>query len=173
MFFAFLSMTLFPGGVILYFLEKGHSHMAPDRIVSYIRRSFKGLNLFHPSQLVDRMNSVKNVTAEYMDFTAENSCMFEGWGKLLTCCLHDIPYLREINGYTRSHFFEFRNGLLEIRNTHEEPILYTHSYVINSETGLYSEVDAHSCGKFMETLIFRDGKSFGNATVSDIRISGD
>jgi hypothetical protein len=56
MFFALLSLTLFPDGVTLFFLLPGHSHMAPDRVVSWLRKSIKGRDIFHPEGLIAAMN---------------------------------------------------------------------------------------------------------------------
>ena len=67
MFFALLSMTLYPEGVVLLFLVAGHSHMAPDRTVSWLRKSLAGQQLFLPRQFIDAFNSVRSVEAEFVD----------------------------------------------------------------------------------------------------------
>lgn len=165
-------MTLFPEGVVLYFLEKGHSYIAPDRVVSHCRKSFKGKDLYIPQHLVDCMNSIKNVTAEHLDYTADNRFMFEGWEDLFTCCLHRIPYLPALGGYTKSLFFDIRNGLLNIRSTHDSPILYTHAFVTNT-AGDYTEEASRLCGAYLQGLIFLNNKSFETATTNDIRLRSE
>jgi hypothetical protein len=57
MFFSFLSM-LFYKKIVLHYLESGHSHMAPDRVVSHVKKSLGKNNHFLPQQLIGRMNSV-------------------------------------------------------------------------------------------------------------------
>jgi hypothetical protein len=171
MFFAFLSMTLFPAGVILYFLEKGHSHMAPDRTVGHCRRSFRGSNHWIPDHLVAKMNSVDNIFAEHLDYTAEIPCMFEGWNELFQIAKFiPIPYLKEAHGYTRSHCFEFKNGSLTISFTHQTESTHTHHYVKDSMTLQYTEEAAKMAGQAVLSLLFRDGKTWEDATMKDVRI---
>jgi hypothetical protein len=170
MFFAFLSMTLFPDGVILYFLEKGHSHMAPDRTVGHCRRSFKGNNHWIPDHLVDKMNSVKNLFAEHLDYTAEIPCMFEGWDEVFNLAeFIPIPYLKEAHGYTKSHCFEFNNGLLTISYTHQTNPIFIHKYVVDRSDLEYKVEAVRIAAQTVLRLLFRDGKTWENATIMDIR----
>ena len=173
MFFAFLSMTLFPGGVILLFLEKGHSRMVPDRVTANCRAAFKGDDHYLPQHLVAKMNTVKNIKAEYIDYTDESSFIFEGWDDLFHDNLDSIPYLKNLHGYTSSHFYEFKMGQLEIRFTHESEVLYRHAYVKDPNTSLFTEESAKICGDHLMSLIFKPGKNFTNAAYNDIRIHSE
>lgn len=172
MFFAFLSMTLFPGGVVLYYLEKGHSHMAPDRTTSHCRKSFQGSNHYIPQQLVDCMNGIANVEAVYIDYTAERPFMYAGWDNLFEAYFHNIPYLQTMHGYTQAHFYEFRNGLLYIRVSHNEEIIYTHAFVTSPVTGQYDADAAEVCAEKLLSEVFKNGKNFGDAKHEDLRIRG-
>lgn len=170
MFFAFLSMTLFPSGVILYFLEKGHSHMVPDRSCGHCRRSFKGGNHYIPAHLVDKINSVRNLSAEHLDYLAEIPCMFEGWDEVFKAAQFiPIPYLKETHGYTKSHCFEFKNGLLTISFTHQTEPLYTHKYVVDPVDLQYTEDAARMASEKVISVLFRNGKTWETATIEDVR----
>ena len=172
MFFAFLSLTLFPEGVILLFFEKGHSRNICDRVTGNCRISFMGMNFYIPQEMVDRMNTIKNVFAEYVDFLDPESFMFEGWDELFRSCMDPIPYLSALHGYTSSHFYEFKKGLLKIRYTFESEVLYTHAYVRDPTTGTYTDEAATSCGDKLLDLVFKNDANFENATYQDIRLQG-
>lgn len=58
MFMALLSLTFYKK-VVLHFLVSGHSHMCPDRVVSHAKRSIGVANIFEPSGLVDKINTVR------------------------------------------------------------------------------------------------------------------
>ena len=60
MFMAFLSMTLYKR-VIHYFLTSGHSHMYADRAVSHVKRSFGVNYLYLPSEMVEKINTIRSV----------------------------------------------------------------------------------------------------------------
>ena len=77
MFMAFLSMTLYRR-VVCHLLISGHSHMCPDRVVSHVKKSFGINNLYLPSQMVDRINTIKSVTAEFMDHSDPLRPLFTG-----------------------------------------------------------------------------------------------
>ena len=175
MFFAFLSLTLFPGGVILYFLEKGHSHMAPDRTVGHCRQSLKGANHWIPEHFVSKISNVNNVFAEHLDYNGIIPCMFEGWDELFSAAnFIRIPYLNQIQGYTKAHCFEFRKGLLSISMDHETQPVHVHAYIKDpSKESMYMSYTieaALKAGQAVMTLLFQDGKTWDDATMEDVRI---
>ena len=86
MFFALLSMTLYSEGVVLLFLVAGHSHMAPDRTVSWLRKSLQKKNVYLPQQFVDAFNSIGSVEAEFIDHDNPNRMIFEQWEEILSSC---------------------------------------------------------------------------------------
>ena len=110
-FFAMLSIVFPFQRVMLLFLVSGHSHMNPDRVVSWVRSSLKkGANdadlgnLYVPHQYVEKMNSVKSVEATFWDHLQPDKPMYEGWGEIMSSCLH------EVSNYTSNHCFEFYDG---------------------------------------------------------------
>ena len=58
-----LRSVLFYDRIALNYLLPGHSHMAADRVVSWIRRSLGKSNIYVPSQLFDKVNAIKKVSA--------------------------------------------------------------------------------------------------------------
>ena len=82
MFMAFLSMTLYER-VVCHYLISGHSHMCPDRVVSHVKRSFGVQNLFLPNQMVECINTIKSVTAQFLDHDDPLRPLHVGWDKLL------------------------------------------------------------------------------------------
>ena len=77
MFMAFLSMTLYMR-VICHFLISGHSHMCPDRVVSHVKRSFGVNNLYLPSEMVEKINTIRSVKAEFIDHNDPSRPVFSG-----------------------------------------------------------------------------------------------
>lgn len=60
--------------------------MCPDRVVSHVKRSFGTNNLYLPSQMIDKMNSVTSVTGEFLDHTDENRPLFCGMSSIRREC---------------------------------------------------------------------------------------
>jgi hypothetical protein len=127
MFMAFLSMTLYKR-VICHFLVSGHSHMCPDRVVSHVKKSFGVADLFHPSQMIQRMNSIKSVDAVWLDHNDPTRPLFCGWDTVLKEHMKAIPSVKD-GGYTKNHFFEFADGQVVARDTVASDIKFTHTYV--------------------------------------------
>lgn len=169
MYYALLSMTLFPDGVTLLFLVKGHSHMLPDRVTSWLRQSIKKMNLYSPPEVVERFNSVKSVTAEYIDYRSPDAPMHQGWDNLLQGHFREIPYLKDIGGYTSCHLFEFHKGVLRISKSGGMPVYYEHNYVA-SRDGSSGEEAVTQCKNSIEQILFKNDKTFNNATMEDIRL---
>ena len=127
MFMAFLSMTLYKR-VVCHYLISGHSHMCPDRVVSHVKRSFGVQNLFHPNEMVECINTIKSVTAQFLDHNDPARPLHVGWDKLLKDNMSPIPSMQG-GGYTKAHFFEFNKGEASIRDTVDKEIKYVHTFV--------------------------------------------
>ena len=171
MFFAMLSMTAFPGGVVLFFLEKGHSRMPCDRAIAHCRISFKGSNSFLPLHLVELMNGVKNLQADLLDYTDPNALMLEGWEEFFRTEFRPIPYLKTLHGYTKFHCYEFNQGLLHIRFSHTGDVKHTHAFVVDDDAK-YSKAKAGEAAANLLSQLFKNGKDFDSATPADVRIRG-
>ena len=101
-FFAMLSLTWYPGGVNLLFLLPGHSHMACDRVVGWMRKAVSKQNHYHPSQIVAAVNGVQNVEASFLDHNDPlASLMLCNWDTILDGHLTTIPYVQSMGGYTK------------------------------------------------------------------------
>jgi hypothetical protein len=107
MFFALLSMTLYPDGVTLLFLCAGHSHMAPDRTVSWLRKSLANKNLYLPTQFVEAFNTIRSVEAEFIDHLDPDRMIYERWEESLNAHFAPIPAIKD-GGYTKYHFLSFK-----------------------------------------------------------------
>lgn len=77
MFMALLSITFYKR-VICHYLISGHSHMCPDRVVSHVKKSFGTNNLYLPSHMIEKMNTVKSVTGEFFDHLDSERPLFCG-----------------------------------------------------------------------------------------------
>ena len=168
MFFALLSMTLYTEGVTLSFLTSGHSHFIPDRVTGNIKQSLKNRNIFCPEELLDTINTVKNVEAKFLDHRDAKVHIFMGWEKLLNAHFTEIPQLPKIGGYTSCYFFHFKNGKLSIRKSLQEEVCYVHQYV-TGPTGECTQSDIERCVASLQSHLFLNKKTFLNATVEDVR----
>jgi len=78
MFFCFLSITLYDK-VVAHYPVSGHSHMPPDKTCSHAKRALGKENLFHPHDMILRMNKVYSVMASYLDHTKKDCPFFDSW----------------------------------------------------------------------------------------------
>ena len=178
MYFALLSMTLYPEGVVLLFLFAGHSHMAPDRTVSWLRKSLNNRQVYLPGQFVEAFNTISSVEAEFIDHTDSNRMCFERWEEILKAHFAPIPTIKD-GGYTQFHFFEFKNGVLTMRHNPESIVAHTHVYVQRasyshqqgSSTDQSYALLVQQCLTSVERHLFYPGKSFANATAQDINVT--
>ena len=174
MFFALLSMTWYPEGVSLLYLLPGHSHMACDRVVSWLRKKLKGDNLFLPEHFVQRFNAIPSVRAEFIDHRDTNRLMFRNFEPILKRHMVTIPPIPG-GGYTRFYSFEFKRGVLTMRKAADSAVEFTHSYVQGlsgkDDDTTYDELLAR-CVASLAAHLFRYGKTFSNASVADIAIGG-
>jgi len=66
MFYALLSL-LFYDKVALLFLIPGHSHNQADCVVAWCRNKMRAQNLYTPNVIVSKLNTIKSVSAEFLD----------------------------------------------------------------------------------------------------------
>jgi hypothetical protein len=173
MFFALLSMTLYREGVVLLFLCAGHSHMAPDRTVSWLRKSLTKKQVFLPEEFLEAFNSVRSVVGEFINHNDSGRMIFERWEEILKAHFAPIPAIKD-GGYTQFHFFEFRNGVLNMRHHPESTVEHTHVYLQRrNKYGIDSthELLVERCLKSLERHLFYPGKTFANATPQDIDVT--
>jgi hypothetical protein len=56
MFYALLNLVIYSKKTVIHFLKSGHSHMLPDRVHSWSKRSLRQKDIYHPFVLADCMN---------------------------------------------------------------------------------------------------------------------
>jgi hypothetical protein len=66
-FASFLTLSGFYERVLLIYFIPRHSHMVADRVVAWVKRSLGKENIFLPSDIIEKMNTVKGVKAEFID----------------------------------------------------------------------------------------------------------
>jgi hypothetical protein len=103
-FACFLSMTLCPG-VLLVFYKTGHSHMMADRVVAWCRKYTRGVNLYNGDEMVDCWNKVKSVNAQFISHEDPKRPFHVRWESVLGKYLKKLP-----TGFTNNHCFEFFEG---------------------------------------------------------------
>ena len=174
-FFALLSLTWYPDGVSLLYLLPGHSHMACDRVVGWIRKAIGKAQHFLPSHLATAMNNVANVEAEFLDHAdPRGSMMLCNWAPILDNNLRSIGPLPAIKGYTKQYFFEFNNGLLTMRKEPTSDVVATHDYLGTEHGGPNQPTRAEcklACVRGLEGTLFTEQKTFETATVADVRVA--
>lgn len=112
---AFLSLCFYESVTSIY-LKAGHSHMKPDVVVAWTRNALSGLNVYTPQDIIDIVNKVISITAEFLDHNSPSRPFFINWGAFLDKYLSDLPA-----GFTSYYFFEFRNGTVSARRLANTP----------------------------------------------------
>ena len=116
-----LLSLLFYKHVDLIFLIPGHSHMHPDRVTGWCRRSCAGRNLYTPDAIATRCNTVKGISAEVLKPDDDCKPFRVGFQDFLNKHFVDMPA-----GFTQHYFFEFTNGWVFYRHlldTREEDVV--------------------------------------------------
>ena len=72
MMFSLLCVLGIYSGINVHFLEAGHSHGSPDVAVAHAKRPLKK-NYNVPEEIVDTMNTVEGIHANYIDFRDANT----------------------------------------------------------------------------------------------------
>ena len=101
-----LSIILFYDVISLNFLIPGYSHMAADRVVSWVRRSVEKNNVYVLEQLFEKVNRIKNTNAaDALKFKFYKGCL----GIL-------SKYFKKIHtDYTKYYYFELNGGVYRIK----------------------------------------------------------
>jgi len=163
MFFCFLSVTLYDK-VVAHYPVSGHSHMPPDKTCLHAKRALGKENLFHPHDMLLRMNKVYSVMASYLDHTKKDCPFFDSWDIVFNDVMKPIPNIGG-GGYTSCHFFEFEKGEVKMKrmcNTDDDDII-VHKFM--------REDTVEPFKKILLSRIFREGVNFSNATCSDILLT--
>lgn len=108
--------------------------MMPDRVVSHIKRSFGANDLYLPSEMIEKMNTVNSVNGEFIDHNDDTRQIYMGWEKILKDQFVPIPAID--NGYTKNHFYEFSDGQVSIRHLVGSEIKHVHDYLIKGSEGI-------------------------------------
>lgn len=106
----FLSMSFYKKVLIVYLIP-GHSHMIADRVVAWAKRSLGVENLYVPTQIVNKMNSVKGIKATFLDHSSSTRPAYTGFKAMLDKYIKDLPPL-----FTSNYVFEFTEG--KVRTQH-------------------------------------------------------
>ena len=172
-FFALLSLTFFPDGVTLLYLLPGHSHMACDRVVGWLRKAIGKTDHYLPQQLVAAMNNVANVEAEFLDHSDPLSSMMTcNWSTVLDNHLRSIGPLPKIGGFTKQYFFEFKQGLLTKQKEATSEIVAVHDYLGTDHGGPGQPTRAACCSacvRALEAVLFKGDATFSGRASRGIR----
>ena len=163
MFFTLLSLTLFPSGVALLYLVGEHSHLCNDRVTGQCKRSLKGKDLFLPEDFVSTINQTKGIDCELLSYTDPDRPMWTGFSTLFKKYFKDLPASNAPGGYTKHHFFEWKNGILSVRDRVGGDVIYTHDYLKGVE-------DRSSVMDKLLAELLGPGKSLFDASISNIKL---
>ena len=103
---AFLSMTFYELVLIIYLIP-GHSHMLPDRVVAWVKKSLKRLNLYSPHDIIKIINTINTVTGRFIDHQSNIRPTYSNWSQFL-----DKHIINLESGFTGDYVFEFKNGVV-------------------------------------------------------------
>jgi hypothetical protein len=109
-----LLSLLFYTKVVVHFNHSGHTHLINDVTVAHAKTALKKQNVYHPSVVAELMNSVSDVSVEFIDHNDEECYFKTGWESLLDDHMPDLKATMIVGGYTSCHFFEFTNGVVNI-----------------------------------------------------------
>jgi hypothetical protein len=70
--FSLLSVIGLYEGIVLHYLEAGHSHGIPDVGLAHAKRPLNNSNYMVPEEIVQEMNTVEGINASYIDFRNAN-----------------------------------------------------------------------------------------------------
>jgi hypothetical protein len=95
--FSLLTVIGLYEGIILHYLEPGHSHGTPDVGVAHAKQSLKNDNYMVPEEMVRDMNTVDGINATYIDFRNASICdnkdyvFRSGWDQVMTSYVSNLP----------------------------------------------------------------------------------
>ena len=71
-FFSLLVVIGLYEGIVLHYLEAGHSHGSPDCGLAHAKRPLNNNDYMVPEEIVQEMNTVEGIDASYIDFRKAN-----------------------------------------------------------------------------------------------------
>ena len=148
--------------IVICFLTKGHSHMQPDRVTAWCKRTLRGEQLYSGPELVSKMNTCGSVEATYLDYTndAVTLPLWDTWEDVLDKSgIFRIPAIPN-GGYTQYAVYEFGQGRMSMRLTYDSEVAHE---VPMYATGTKSVVAAKAL-----QLLFGAGKTLDNVTARDV-----
>ena len=110
MFDCWLSLCFYERVLVLYLIP-GHSHMMADRVVAWVKGAIQHKDLFVPSELVNAINEVKGITADFLSHSDPERECWKEWGKFLGKYLKKMPA-----GFTHNYVFEFHQGTVTMKH---------------------------------------------------------
>jgi len=105
----FLSMSFYERVLVIYLIP-GHSHMLPDRVVSWVKKTLNIRNVYSPEEIIDCMETVRGVAPTFLDHRDPNRAAYTGWAPLLDKYIKNLPAL-----FTKNYIFEFYNGKVRMQ----------------------------------------------------------
>ena len=112
---SFFAMSFYEKVLIIYLIP-GHSHMIADRVVAWAKKALSHLNLYSPQDIVERMNAVKGMKANFIDHEVVTRPCYNGWEQLFNRHLKNLPA-----NFTSNYVFEFSNGRLRMQHLVNTP----------------------------------------------------
>ena len=126
---------LFYSKVVAHYNQSGHSHLCNDVIYGHAKTALKNRDVFHPSEVAELMNSVRGISAEFIDHNNQ-ACYFKsGWDNLLDTYFTDLDSSKIQLGYTSCHIFEFYRGKVTIWRDGNSDVEYIHTYLPEESLG--------------------------------------
>jgi hypothetical protein len=87
-----------------------------DRVIAWCRNAVRGLNIYSPMALVEKVNTVKSVNGIFLDHNDPQRPLFIEWSALLSKYFTPPPA-----GYTSNYLFEIDQGVCTARKTVSTP----------------------------------------------------
>ena len=106
------SILIFPEGVTDIYFKVGHSHNASDMKTAHANKAMAKKNLYTPLMIAMEINKSKGLRGEVIN---ENDGVFHDWKTLL-----DKHFPNMDLGFTKYHWFEFKNGIVHYKSLDEK-----------------------------------------------------
>ena len=103
-------MTFYEKVLIIYLLP-GHSHMIADRVVAWAKKALAVQNLYSPTDILERINTVKGMKAKFIDHELASRASYTGWEKVLNKWIKNLRA-----GFTSNYVYEFSKGSVRMQH---------------------------------------------------------
>ena len=97
--FCTLLNLLFYDRIVVHFLGRGHSHMRPDQVVAWLKKTLNKQQVYSPVDMVKLFNTLDCVEAEFFDYNDLDNPMplWGGWEALMKAVgIKNIPSIGKI-----------------------------------------------------------------------------